>query len=437
MTRASASVDEKSFSSHDFLWGVWALIAAFGCYFCVYLFRKPFTAAAYDTAGYADTLFKSILVTSQTMGYMLSKFAGVKIISELPASRRMPVILLLVGLAELSLILFAIIPRPYNAACMFLNGLSLGMTFGLVLGPLEGRRMTEVLNAGLCASFILAGGFSKSVGTWLLNQGISENWMPAVAGSLFLLPFGVFTLMLAVIPRPSARDVAARNSRSEMTSEDRRQFLRQYGFGLLPIIIVYLLTTILRSLRDDFAPEIWEGLGVKAAPSAYTNTELYVTMVVTLVTAAVVLIRNNRTAFLTALVTFFFGCSLIAASLMGQRMGLIGPFAFMVLTGMGLYLPYVSVHTTLMERMLALTRAKGNIGFLMYIADSIGYLGYVAIMLLHNVLSSQYGMLAVFVFAGWTTVIVSVACTLVAFVFFSRVSPSSTTPADQLPPLAA
>ena len=38
------------------------------------------------------------------------------------------------------------------------------MVFGLVLGFLEGRQTTELLAAGLCASFILADGIMKSVG---------------------------------------------------------------------------------------------------------------------------------------------------------------------------------------------------------------------------------------------------------------------------------
>jgi hypothetical protein len=36
------------------------------------------------------------------------------------------------------------------------------------------------------------------------------------------------------------------------------------------------------------------------------------------------------------------------------------------------------------ERFLALTRDKGNVGFLMYLADSFGYLGYVAVMIWKN-----------------------------------------------------
>ena len=47
---------------------------------------------------------------------------------------------------------------------MFLNGLPLGMVFGLVVSYLEGRRQTEALAAALTASFIVSSGVVKSVG---------------------------------------------------------------------------------------------------------------------------------------------------------------------------------------------------------------------------------------------------------------------------------
>ncbi|HEY5313784.1 MAG TPA: DUF5690 family protein, partial [Pirellulales bacterium] len=73
----------------------------------------------------------------------------------------------------------------------------------------------------------------------------------------------------------------------------------------------------------------------------------------------------------------------------------LGGFAFMVLSGLGLYLPYVAMHTTVFERLLAMTREHGNLGFLMYVADSIGYLGYVVVMLSQSTLAGD-DMLALF-----------------------------------------
>ena len=100
-------------------------------------------------------------------------------------------ILLLIAFAHLSLLAFAFIPAPWNAACMFLNGLPLGMVYGLVLGFLEGRRLTELFVAGQCASFILADGVTKSVGSLLLQAGVPEPWMPFLAGIAFAMPLVV------------------------------------------------------------------------------------------------------------------------------------------------------------------------------------------------------------------------------------------------------
>jgi hypothetical protein len=57
------------------------------------------------------------------------------------------------------------------------------------------------------------------------------------------------------------------------------------------------------------------------------------------------------------------------------------PFWLIVLTGFGIYLPYLTITTSVFERMIAITRHKANIGFLMYIVDSVGYLGYNILLL--------------------------------------------------------
>jgi len=62
------------------------------------------------------------------------------------------VLLGLIAVAELAWVLFGLLPRSFGISCLFLNGLPLGMVFGLVLGFLEGRQLTEAFVAGLCAT---------------------------------------------------------------------------------------------------------------------------------------------------------------------------------------------------------------------------------------------------------------------------------------------
>ncbi len=390
----------------------------------MYALRKPFTAGTYNEAPFVVG-FKTWLVLAQVLGYTISKFIGIKVIAEMTEARRGHMLLMLVGIAELALVMFGLVPPPWNIACLFLNGLPLGMVFGLVLGFLEGRRMTEAFVAGLCASFILADGFTKSVGAWLLKSGVPEIWMPAFAGLIFLLPLVVFVWMLRQIPPPDATDVAARSERAPINAAERARLFWRYAPGLLAIGAVYLMVTVLRSMRADFAPEIWAGLGVKINAAVFTRSEIYVAMGVLLINGLHVLVRENRTAFFLSLTVAASGLGLILAALAAQAAGLVSPFAFVVLMGLGLYLPYVAVHTTVFERFIAMTRERGNIGYLMYLADAFGYLGYVGVMVAKNFLHPGGNILDLFMLTGWVVAIVSLAAIIIAALFFAGRSPAT------------
>jgi len=399
---------------------LWALTAAVGTYFCMYMFRKPFTAAAYDMETGWGFGLKFLLVASQVAGYTVSKFIGIKVVSELPPRHRALGIIGLIGAAELALVLFGIVPAPWNAACLFMNGLPLGMVFGLVLGFLEGRRLTEALAAGLCASFILADGVAKSVGKWLLGQGVDQFWMPAAAGGMFLPLLGLFTWMLSGVARPDHGDVAARSERSEMTAGERWALFSKHSTGLVGIIILYLLVTVLRSLRADFQPEIWKGLGEDAEPSVFTTTELWVGMIVLMVNGSLVMMRSNRAAFYASLGICAAGLCWMLAVVACRRGGMVDPFGYMVMIGLGLYLPYVAIHTTVFERLLATTRDKGTSSYLLYLADSFGYLGYVAVLLAKGFLSRQGDLLTLFENAAMVAGTGGLALLAVATVAFAR-----------------
>lgn len=398
---------------------VWCVVAAFGAYACMYAFRKPFTAATFD-APPNPAGFKGWLILAQVLGYTVSKFIGIKVIAEMTPARRSGMLLALVGVAELALVLFGLIPPPWNALCLFLNGLPLGMVFGLVLGFLEGRRLTEAFVAGLCASFIVADGFHKSVGAWLLGAGVPETWMPAAAGGLFLLPLAGFVWMLQRIPPPDIRDVAARAPRAPMNAAKRSALFRHSAPGLVAVAAAYLLITVLRSLRADFAPEIWAGLGVSVDAGMFTRSELWVALGVLACNGLAVLVRDNRRAFFLSLGLAGAGLGLILLALIARTAEVLAPFPFIVLIGLGLYVPYVAVHTTVFERFIAMTRERGNIGYLMYLADAFGYLGYVAVMVGRRGLPPGTPVLDLFLVTSWVVAVAALAAILGAAFFFLR-----------------
>jgi hypothetical protein len=358
MTEASASNSLSAWlGRRSGILAAWCVVAAFGTYASMYGFRKPFTAAAYADTPWGDSL-KVWLITAQVLGYTVSKIIGIKVVAEMTAARRARVLLGLIGMAQAALLGFALTPAPYNAIWLFFNGLPLGMVFGLVLGFLEGRRMTEFFVAGLCASFILADGVAKSVGAALLGAGVPEVWMPVAAGGIFLLPLAGFLWMLRSIPPPDSADVAARSERTPMTGRERMEMVRRHGFALMSILLTYLLITVLRSVRADFAPEIWRSLGFGGSPGVFTRSEFWVGLAVVAINGTVFLIRDNRRGFLAALWICAGGLMLALAAVAAWHVGALRPFHLMVLLGVGMYLPYVAVHTTVFERLIALTREK-------------------------------------------------------------------------------
>ena len=118
-------IKNKLSSSNDIQFSLFAGLAAFATYFCMYAFRKPFGATDYQAFGQLLGLdFKILITISQLIGYCISKYIGVKIISETTYSKRSSKILIFIGCAFLSLLLFAISPNVLKPVFMFLNGLT-------------------------------------------------------------------------------------------------------------------------------------------------------------------------------------------------------------------------------------------------------------------------------------------------------------------------
>src|SRR5688572_4536248 len=97
----------------------WCVVAAFGTYFCMYAFRKPFTAGTYADVVLWGVGYKTVLVVAQVLGYTVSKFVGIKVVSEVSPRRRAVLLLGLIAAAELALVLFGLTPPPFNFVWLF------------------------------------------------------------------------------------------------------------------------------------------------------------------------------------------------------------------------------------------------------------------------------------------------------------------------------
>jgi hypothetical protein len=403
------------------IFAIYGGLMAFGAYFAMYGFRRPFTVASFADAAPVIVEYKIALVIAQVFGYALSKVAGIKLVSEMPPQRRAWAILALIAAAELFLVLFALIPAPWNIACLFANGLALGMIWGLVFGFLEGRRVSEVLGAMLCASFIVSSGAVKSVGaSVMLNGWANEYWMPALTGLIFA-PLLIFCVAgLAVMPPPSSEDERLRVARAPMDGAARRAMFVAFAPGLIGLILIYVGLTALRDFRDNFAVEIWAGLGFRNDAEIFTLSELPVAVIVLVTLALVIFIRDNSRAFMANLALVAGGLVMAGISSLAFKAHLIGPVAWMIALGAGLYLGYTPFNALLFDRFIAATGRTGTAGFLIYVADACGYLSSVALLIFYNFVGVKISWVEFLVVISYSTALVGLVLVSASGLYFQR-----------------
>ena len=407
--------------AHPAVFTVVAGLAGFSAYFAMYAFRKPFTAATFEAVpGWHFALnYKIALILAQVAGYALSKFIGMKVISEIHPRQRAWAIIGLIGVSWLALVAFALIPAPWNVITLFVNGLPLGMIWGLVYGFMEGRRVSEVLASMMCASFILSSGVVKSVGVWLMQTWhIDQFWMPAAAGVLFMPLLLISVWVLSQLPAPSARDEAERVKREPMTGAQRASFLKAYAPGLIAIVFAYILLTAFRDFRDNFAAEIWTALGYGGEAGVFSASELPVAVIALLGMAAVIAVRDNRRALMVIHAMVAGGFALLGLSTLAFQAHVISPLVWMILAGSGLYVAYNPINAVLFDRLVAVSGRTANAGFLIYVADSSGYMGSVALLLWRNFGQASLDWLQFFTLGAYVTAAIGVAATLVAAIYF-------------------
>jgi len=362
-----------------------AALSAFCVYTCMYAFRKPFTVAEFAGLHFWGVDYKIWLVIAQTVGYTLSKFFGIKFIAELNNRNRMLIILKFIGISWIALLLFAIVPPPYNIIFLLINGFPLGIIYGPVFSYLEGRRTTEFLGAALSSSFIFASGFTQSAGKFLLVKwNVDQWWMPWVTGLVFFIPLILFCWLLEKTPKPTTDDVLMRTERRPMNRKERFEFIKTFFPGLFMLLIVYVMLTIIRDYRSNFAANIWKETGRGNSISLFTKTEIPSSVLVLVLMSLLVYVKKNIRALQINHILIIIGFALSLGGTILFMYNRLSAFGWMTITGVGLYMGYVPFNCMLFERLIASFRYVSTAGFMIYVADSFGYLGSDVVLLVKN-----------------------------------------------------
>jgi len=401
--------------------GLYAALVVFLAYTMIFGFRKSFTVATFNGIEIAGYSYKTILVISQVLGYMLAKFYGIKYISELKRTGRGTIILILTGISWLSWLFFAIVPVPYNIIFLFINGFPLGMLWGVVFSYVEGRRSTDFIGATLAVSFIFASGFVKSVGAWLMvDFGISEFWVPFYTGLVFALPLLFFVYLMEKIPPPSHEDIDLRAERLPMTKIHRKAFLKQFLPGIAACILIYSFATIFRDIRDNFSAEMWKELGYFNQPAIFSKTETPITLIILVLIGSMVLIKNNYKALQTAHVFILLGFAIAGVSTLLFTANSLEPIWWMMLVGLGLYMVYIPFNAVFFDRLISTFKYTGNVGFLIYVADSFGYVGSVGVLFSKEIFKVQLNWVTFFSNSVIGLSAIGILLTVFSMVYFGR-----------------
>lgn len=409
------------FTKRQIWTAIFAAITSFSAYTAIFTFRKAFNVAAYEGYTLFGMDYKVVLVITQVLGYMVSKFYGIRFISEMKRVRRHMLILSLVGMSWLAWLMFALLPPPYNFWCLFLNGFPLGMLWGVVFSYVEGRRTTDLISAALAVSFIFASGLAKTTAQWVMDAWtVSEYWMPFVVGCIFMPALFLFVFLLEKIPAPDETDIQQRMDRQPMAKAERRALLHSFLPGIFSLVVIYILVTILREIRDSFMADMWRESGAALEAGVFAKTETTISVIILVLIAAMIWMRNNFRAFMLAQLMMLAGFIIaLTATILYQRLQL-QMYNWMLLVGLGLYMVYIPFNSILFDRFIAAFRFAGNVGFLIYIADSFGYLGSVGVLMTKTVFHIQTNWLQFYMQLVMVTGMVGIAGTFISMVYFSR-----------------
>lgn len=361
----------------DILFILWAGGAALLSYSLVYALRKPFTAAEFNGLTVCGMDYKIAVTVVQILGYLLAKFAGIKVISELRREARLGFILFSVGIAEMALVFFAVLPVPWNVLAMFFNGLALGCMWGVIFSFIEGRRVTDLLASllGYC---------------------------------------------LHCLPAPTEEDVLQKSERCTLDGKQRWALFRNYMPFLVMLLVANLMLVVVRDIKEDFLVKIFDVKGNGYSSWIFAQLDSVVTLIILTIFGLMIFVRDNFRALLVLLGLVMAGMVTMAYVSIRYEELQLDPLLWLFIQSLCLYIGFLTFQTIFFDRFIACFRIRGNVGFFIVLIDFIGYSGTVVVLTVKEFFSPEIEWLP---FYNRLAGFVGIACCLLfsgAFVYLLR-----------------
>lgn len=402
----------------DLVFILWAGGAALLSYSLVYALRKPFTAASFDGMEAFGLDYKVLTTIIQILGYLIAKFVGIKLISELKKENRMKFILVSILVAELSLVMFGLLPAPYNIFAMFFNGLSLGCMWGVIFSFIEGRRTTDILASLLGISIVISSGVAKSMGLFVMDTlHIGEFWMPAFIGAFALPLLALLGYILNRLPQPTAEDVAAKSQRVTLDSKQRKTLFYNFMPVLLLLFVANLLLVILRDIKEDFLVKIVDMS--EHSSWMFAQVDGIVTLIILTLFGMMVFVKSNIKVLVILLSMVVAGTATMSFVSLNYDTLQLDTVTWLFIQSLSLYIAYLCFQSIFFDRFIACFKVKGNVGFFIVTIDFIGYTGTVLVLMFKEFFNTDINWLQFYnQMSGYVGIICSVAfaCSIIYLV---------------------
>ncbi|HQS52714.1 MAG TPA: DUF5690 family protein, partial [Daejeonella sp.] len=170
--------------------------------------------------------------------------------------------------------------------------------------------------------------------------------------------------------------------------------------------------------RDNFSAEMWKEMGFFDKPDLFARTETPITIIILVLIGSMVMIKDSFKAFMLSHI--FIGIGFVLAGVCSFLFitGAMAPVWWMTLVGLGLYMVYIPFNSVFFERMIASFKHTGNVGFLIYLADSFGYVGSVGVMLSKEIFKVQLNWVTFFSNSVIGLSVAGLALTVFSFIYF-------------------
>ncbi len=159
--------------------------------------------------------------------------------------------------------------------------------------------------------------------------------------------------------------------------------------------------------------------GYGMQPAIFTQTEAPVTLILLLLMGSMILVRNNIKALVYTHYIIISGFIITGLTSILFMQGSINAFWWLTLTGLGLYTVYIPFNCIFFERLIASFRFPGNVGFLIYVADSFGYLGSVGVLITKEVLKIKLQWTSFYSHGVVILSILGIAGAILSLIYFS------------------